>query len=290
MTGICELGSTSAPSAAPEHVRVSVMGGRTQLDLALPVDVPVAKLLPDLAKLVRSRDVEGPADARAAEAHRRPFGCSAGPTRRRRCCRTTRCAQPAWATASFCSCAAEPALSAPTLYDDVVDAAARLNKAAHAGWNAVAARWMSFVGLGITALMWVYFGRRRARRNHRGFGGRDRRDVGRRCGFGLPVLRARRYRGCDGWCTIPVGAAIVWVCARGFGDYGVAAGCALLTVVNAVWYWAIGTGRWGYLASGVVFSGGAVVMFGHHALAMGAATAGAALAILAAFACLRFPG
>ena len=51
-------------SAEPERIRVSVFGGRTQLDIRLPVDLPVSSFIPDLAKLVRSRDV--PLD----EAHR----------------------------------------------------------------------------------------------------------------------------------------------------------------------------------------------------------------------------
>jgi hypothetical protein len=63
MTGIRELGQQSAMSAAPGQIRVSVLGGRTQLDVALPLDVPVASLVPELVKLVRSRDADAPADS-----------------------------------------------------------------------------------------------------------------------------------------------------------------------------------------------------------------------------------
>ena len=57
MTGIGELAQTVVVSAAPRTIRVSVFGGRTQLDIELPVDVPVADLVPELAALISSRDI-----------------------------------------------------------------------------------------------------------------------------------------------------------------------------------------------------------------------------------------
>ena len=45
-------------SAAPELVRLSLLGGRTQVDVSLPLDVPVAGLIPQLAKLIRSGDAD----------------------------------------------------------------------------------------------------------------------------------------------------------------------------------------------------------------------------------------
>ncbi|MEX3648959.1 EsaB/YukD family protein [Mycolicibacterium porcinum] len=56
MTGVEELRPVHVVSAAPEAIRVSVVGGRTQLDVALPADVPVAAFLPELARLIKSRD------------------------------------------------------------------------------------------------------------------------------------------------------------------------------------------------------------------------------------------
>lgn len=58
MTGVEELRPVHVVSAAPEAIRVSVVGGRTQLDVALPADVPVAAFLPELARLIKSRDDE----------------------------------------------------------------------------------------------------------------------------------------------------------------------------------------------------------------------------------------
>ncbi|AMD56028.1 hypothetical protein ATO49_26355 [Mycolicibacterium fortuitum subsp. fortuitum DSM 46621 = ATCC 6841 = JCM 6387] len=58
MTGVEELREVHVVSAAPEVIRVSVVGGRTQLDVALPADIPVAAFLPELARLIKSRDAE----------------------------------------------------------------------------------------------------------------------------------------------------------------------------------------------------------------------------------------
>lgn len=57
MTGIRELSRDQIVSAEAEHVRVSVFGDRTQLDIAIPLDIPIASYLPELAQLVLSRGV-----------------------------------------------------------------------------------------------------------------------------------------------------------------------------------------------------------------------------------------
>jgi type VII secretion integral membrane protein EccD len=288
VTGIRELGRTSAMSAAPEHVRVSVVGGHTQLDVALPVDVPVASLVPELVKLVRSRDVEVSPDTPWA-ATRDTFWVLSrlDPLALLQSNETLRAA--GVVDGELLQLTDERALCAPTLYDDVVDAAARLNKAAYAGWNAAAARWMSFVGLAVASLVWVYFVLDVAV-------GAQRALVVGSAGVvaatmvGVAALAHRSYGRADvaaavGWSTIPIVAAIVWVLARGFGDFSVAAGCALLVVLNAACYRMIGTGRWAYLASGVLFAASGFAMLG-HALGVSAQTVGVVLAVAGALACL----
>ncbi|MFZ2239518.1 MAG: EsaB/YukD family protein, partial [Gordonia amarae] len=42
--------------AEPELVRVSVLGGNTQFDVGLPAGVPIATLIPELLVHIRSRD------------------------------------------------------------------------------------------------------------------------------------------------------------------------------------------------------------------------------------------
>jgi type VII secretion integral membrane protein EccD len=288
VTGIRELGYASAMSAAPEHVWVSVVGGRTQLDVALPMDVPVASLVPELVKLVRSRDDDASSDT-PWEATRDTFWVLSrlDPVATLQPNETLRGA--GVVDGQLLQLTEERALSAPTLYDDVVDAAARLNKAAYAGWNAVSARGMSFVGFAIASLVWVYFladvtaGAQRAI------------VIGLAAivvaaMVGVATLAHRSYGQADvgaavGWCAIPIGAAIVWALVRGFGDYGVAVGCVVLVLVNAACYRAIGTGRWGYLASGVFFAWAGLAMFG-RALGASAHTVGVASGVVGVLACL----
>jgi type VII secretion integral membrane protein EccD len=288
VTGIRELGYTSAMSAAPEHVRVSVVGGHTQLDVALPVDVPVASLVPELVKLVRSRDVEVTPDTPWA-ATRDTFWTlrRLDPLTLLQPNETLRAV--GVVDGGLLQLTDERALCAPTLYDDVVDAAARLNKAAYAGWNAAAAQWMSFAGLAVASLVWAYFVVDVAAGAQRTLVVGTAMVVAATL-VGVAALAHRSYRRADvgaavGWSTIPIAAAIVWVLVRGFGDFTPAAGCVLLVVLNAACYRVIGTGRWGYLASGVLFATSGFAILG-HALGMSAQTAGVVLAVAGALACL----
>ena len=47
-------------SPASELVRLSLLSERTQVDVSLPLDVPIAGLIPRMAKLLRSGDVDPP--------------------------------------------------------------------------------------------------------------------------------------------------------------------------------------------------------------------------------------
>jgi type VII secretion integral membrane protein EccD len=289
VTGIRELSRASALSAAPEQVRVSVVGGRTQLDVTLPVDIPTASLVPELVKLVRSRDVDTPSDSPwPAAQHTFWVLRRLEPAISLRSNETLRAA--GVVDGELLQLTEQRALSAPTLYDDVVDAAARLNKSAYAGWNAAAARWMSFAGLAAASLVWMCV---LAVGAHRviivGLAALVVAAL-----VGGAALAYRWYGQADvgaaaGWSTIPISAAIVWGLLRAFGGhfgaYGLAAGCAALVVLNAAGYWAIGTGHWGYLASSVLFAGGGLGMLG-HALGVSARTVGVVMAVAAVLACV----
>jgi type VII secretion integral membrane protein EccD len=299
-----ELSDTSAMSAVPlspaplspvpQHVRVSVVGGRTQLDVALPLDVPIASLVPELVKLVKSRDSktpEAPTDTLWA-ATRDAFWVLSrlDPVASLQPNETLRAV--GVVDGELLQLIDERALSVPTLYDDVVDAAARLNKAAYAGWDAAAARWMSFVGLAVASLVWVYLvvdvtvGAQRTLVV-------GVATVATATMVGMATLAHRSYGRADvgaavGWSTIPISTAIVWVLVRGFGDYGVAGGCVVLVALNALCHRAIGTGRWAYLAGGVFFAAGGLAMLG-HALGAPAQTVGVVLAVVGVLACLTVP-
>lgn len=154
MTGVEELRELHVVSAAPEAIRVSVVGGRTQLDVALPADVPVAAFLPELARLIKSRDAER-SDDLADRDERRTFWVlsRAGGAGVLEPDRTLR--EAGVENGELLHLSARRALSPPTLYDDVVDAAARLNRASYAAWNATAAGTMAFAGLWLCSAVWV---------------------------------------------------------------------------------------------------------------------------------------
>ncbi len=105
MTGVEELRAVHVVSAAPEAIRVSVVGGRTQLDVALPADVPVAAFLPELARLIKSRDDERSDDMADRDERRTLLGAqSRGPRPVPvRWHPTGPCARPGWKTVSCCA-------------------------------------------------------------------------------------------------------------------------------------------------------------------------------------------
>lgn len=287
MTGIRDIENAPAMSAAPEHVRLSVVGGRTQLDVTLPVDVPVATLVPELVKLVRSRDVEASSDTPWAATRDMYWVLSRlDPLAPLQPNETLRAA--GVVDGELLRLTDERALTAPTLYDDVVDATARLNKAAYVGWNAAAARWMSFVGLAAASLVWVYLVGVTSPARHTLV--MALATVVATTMVGVAMLAHRSYGRADigavvGWCTIAIYAAVVWALVRGIAGFYPAAGCGLLVLLNAACYRAIGTGRWGYLASTVLFATGGFAMLG-RSLGVSAQTVGVVVAVVGALGCL----
>lgn len=265
MTGIDELRDVQVVSAAPEAIRVSVSGGPTRLDVALPADLPVAAFLPELARLVGSRDTRRDEDATDRD-ERRTFwvlsrvdgDAALAPDE------TLRAA--GIKNGEMLRVTQQRALSPPTLYDDVVDAAARLNRASYAAWDAAAASAMAFAGLWLGAAVWVYFLMADALSSHRGVvvGGAVLTTVTLVGGaalvhraLGLPDVAAA-----IGWPAIVISAALGWTLATRSGVYGPAAACAVLLVLTAVYYRVIGTGHWAYVAAAVVFTFGGIALLG----------------------------
>jgi type VII secretion integral membrane protein EccD len=294
VTGVRELAEVRVVSAAPDEVRVSVLGGPTQLDVTLPLDAPVAILVPDLVKRVRSRAGVTPAPAEVpspAEANHEFWALSRGPDTAPFSPDTT-LRDAGIGNGELLHLRPERALSAPALYDDVVDAAARLNRAAFAGWDASAARWMAFTGLQVTSMVWVYF--LLADR----FGPNRPVMVGLSAVLaltlvGMAALAHRSYRQTDvatalGWAAIPVSAAIAWALVTPLGGYWRVAGCAALLVALAAYHRVIGTGHWGYLAAGVA-GGIAGIGLTAHAVGLSAVSAGTVLATLSVLGCLAVP-
>ena len=260
MTGVRELRDDTVVSAAPEAIRVSVLGGRTQLDVALPADVPVAAFLPELAQLICSRDARDEEtrdrdERRTFWVLRRVDGdVELAPEQ------TLRGA--GIGNGALLRVSQQRALSPPTLYDDVVDAAARFNRAAYAAWDATAAGVMAMLGL------WSCSRRVDLLPCGRGIFGAPRGDH-RRCGVDSRTIvvgaaMAHRALGrtdiaeCGGSACDRVNRGPrIYVDRTRYGEYGIAMACVVLLVLAAVYYRVIGTGHWAYIAAAVVFVFGA---------------------------------
>lgn len=134
-------------SAVPRTFRVSIFGGRTQLDIELPADVPIANIVPDLAALISSRDIkreDAPDDSLENKRDRWVLtrvdsGAAIDPDQT--------LAEAGAHDGDLLKLTAERALTAPELFDDVVDAVARLNREGFAGWGPRTARAMAFAGV-----------------------------------------------------------------------------------------------------------------------------------------------
>lgn len=292
MTGVGELRRLQVVSAAPEQIRVSVFGGRTQLDIALPLDVPVSGFVPDLARLIRSRDSEQEDDNPSKKNERRNFWVLShfGSGTVLRPDQTLR--EAGVGSGELLRLSSQRALSPPTLYDDVVDAVGRLNKTAYAAWSSASARWMSFAGVHLAAfgILYCLIGR---------VGAANRPVI-----VGLAVAAAltlvggaamahRAYRLDDvaaglGWAAIPITAGVAGALLFRFGEYGVAAACGVVLICCVVCDRMVGTGHWAYLAS-VVLSGLVGVGMLARALHAPAVIVFVTLAVVATLKCLVVP-
>ena len=245
-----EAVESPAVSAAPDLVRLSLLGGRTQVDVSLPLDVPIAGLVSQLATLVESGGgdrPDGADDPFAKEAkqtvwvlgrHDATTALSPSLTLR----------QAGVFDGELLRLTAERALSAPILYDDVVDAAARLNKAGYAGWDATAARWMAFAGMYLASSVWAYF------LVSETFAASRAVIVGLSTVVALALVgvaaSAHRSYGSDevgaalGWAVLPVFAGVIWAVLGRLGSWEAAAGCAAMVIVAVVVHRAVGTGHW----------------------------------------------
>jgi type VII secretion integral membrane protein EccD len=257
MTGIRELFSDQIVSAEAEHVRVSVFGGRTQLDIAIPLDVPIASYLPELARLVLSRENSSDAEITSRESRKNHWVL-----------RLVDSSIPLPANSSLRSnkikngtqllLRSERTLSAPTLYDDVVDAAARLNRSSYAPWDATTARNMALAGVNLVALALTYFLISMPR-------GGQLVTICILCIFTVGTLLAGAavaYRSFLNtfissaflWACIPIATGVGWVSLKDFSEFGIAGTCLAMIAFNYGAYRLVGTGLWGILATTVVFT------------------------------------
>lgn len=291
MTGVSEIRRVHLISAAPDHIRVSVFGGRTQLDIALPLDVPVSSCVPDLARLITSRDIDD--DGGTSKDERRTFWVLSrfDSDTELRPDQTLR--EAGVSSGELLRLAPRRALSPPTLYDDVVDAVGRLNKSAHAAWGTASARWMAFAGVHLAAFALVYclVGRVGAANHYVIVGVAAAVTLAL---VGGATMAHRSYRLDDvaaalGWAAIPITAGIAFALLGRYGYYGLAGACATVLVLCTIYDRVVGTGRWAYLAAGSTFGlvGLAMVSRALHARADIVFAAAAVLVILSCLAVRR---
>lgn len=251
MNDLDESNSLRVISAEPEQIRVSVFGGSTQLDIGLPLDLPVSSFIPDLTKLVRSRDTTPNDDSRGKE-ERRTFGVlsrfDTGVEIRPD--KTLR--EAGVVNGELLRLSSQRALSPPTLYDDVVDAAAQLNKAAYAEWDLRSARWMGLVGANLGAIALAMLLIQQLSQVQRA----TMSGLGVIAVVGLATFAAIAHRSFAlddvavalGAATIPISATLVGEPLIAFGGYGFVGACGALLLINYVCSRVIGTGHWIFLA------------------------------------------
>ncbi len=294
MTGAFLTDAHQVVSPAPQLTRVSVLCRKTQVDVSLPLDVPIASVLPHLVKLSgadESAHTDTSDDPSTSQAKNTIWVLSRHDGKTPLMPEIT-LREASVAEGELLRLTAERALSAPTLYDDVVDAAARLNKARYPGWDGTAARWMAFAGVYLVSGVWVYFLAARP------FAAKHAALAVPSVAVALALaataaLAYRRHAQRDtgaalGWAVLPIAAAVAWLALHGFGGYGLAGACGALAVVAAALFRFVGTGRCGYLAVQVIsgFVGLALVA---HTAGLRASFVGAALALTATLGCLAVP-
>lgn len=140
--------STSGSGAVePELCRVSVIGGDTQLDLGLPATVPIAAFITDVVELIESRNPDLTEPEEGAPLRTEHWTLA----------RIGRDPIPPNQTLTEAEVfdgellvlRSVTAKEAPALFDDVIDAVAKLTSTSFRGWSPVSARWMGLsTGLG----------------------------------------------------------------------------------------------------------------------------------------------
>ncbi len=155
--GIQRSAGSTAPSAdqgfigEPDLVRVSVLGGNTQFDVGLPAGVAIADLIPELLAHIRSRVDNLPrgATARRADDDEAPsakphlwtlsmIGGERLPTH-------LTLSDAGVRDGELLVLQSTKSGSVPPLFDDVIDAIARLGDEQSAHWSATAARYTGYL-------------------------------------------------------------------------------------------------------------------------------------------------
>ncbi|WP_173008230.1 type VII secretion integral membrane protein EccD [Mycolicibacterium sp. P1-18] len=262
--GILESTPSDAVSPVADLLRVTVVGQGRQLELSLPLDVPAALLVPELVRLFddadeRPKDVAWVLAEPESEAPLDPGG-------------TLRDA--GIARDDVLQLRGRRTLAAPTLYDDVVDAAARLNQSQHPGWDQAAARRVAYLGIGLAAAAWVFLLLV------------DATSPRRTTLLGLTAFATvtllvvatifsrsagePRVGAALGWACLPVAAAGCWAGLSPHGTLPLAGGATAVVALSLAGYRLIGAGVAGFTAAAVLAACGATALVAESAGVTGA--------------------
>ncbi|ANW66326.1 type VII secretion integral membrane protein EccD [Mycobacterium sp. djl-10] len=279
-------GGSETVSPVSEVVRVAVTGQNRQIDLSLPLDVPVAVLVPEI---VRMFDDGAGSQERPKELVWVLIRAESGVTLQPDC--TLR--EAGVARDDVLNLRGRGTHAAPTLYDDVVDAAARLNRSGHPGWDPAAARTLAYLALGLSAATWVHLvvldassPRRAALLGLTAFAALAL--------FVVAVVLPRsggapRDGAALAWAAIPIAAAGGWVALSPHGSLALAGGALALALLSAAGYHLVGAGLAGFTVSATFFACAAAVLGVHAAGAPGCVSA-VGLAVGAIAATAAVPG
>ncbi len=141
----------------PELCRVSIIGGHTQMDLGLPVTVPILEMMAEVTALIESRDPADPTEnddapipaehwtlARIGHPPLNPESTLAGAGIR---------------DGDVLLLQSRGAKAAPAFFDDVIDAVARFTGTTFRGWTVAAVQWAviiaALVGTPVVAVLLV---------------------------------------------------------------------------------------------------------------------------------------
>ncbi|GAC70497.1 hypothetical protein GS4_35_00730 [Gordonia soli NBRC 108243] len=137
-------------------MRVSVLGGNTQLDVGLPAAVPIASLIPDLVAQIESRsphrrDPDDPdADDRP---HDRQHRWTLALVGQESIAPQRTLSEAGIRNGDLLVMRSTRTAESPVLFDDVVDAVARLTESRFANWSATAARFAGYAVAVLAALV-----------------------------------------------------------------------------------------------------------------------------------------
>ncbi|MGW6724428.1 type VII secretion integral membrane protein EccD [Nocardia sp. NPDC055029] len=134
-----ESSSSGSRAAEIDLCRVSVIGVNTQLDVALPANVPIATFVPELVALIESRDPVQ-ADGEDGPGLREPRHWTLAKLGREAIAPSRTLAEADVYDGELLVLRAVGAKESPALFDDVIDAVSRLTAEGFRGWSPSSAR------------------------------------------------------------------------------------------------------------------------------------------------------